>query len=340
MSTLQVRVTTIEDMKEHPNADALEIAIVGGWQCCVPKGQYQIGDKAIYFPPDTVLPDEWIESFGIAAYTSKGRIRQARLRGEPSFGLVVKPADESWEVGTDVADYYGATKYDPPVKFSAADAEEDHPLFLKYTEVENLRNFTEVFETGEQVVISEKLDGTNVRVGIIEGQRMAGSRQLRRKEPEEGAEAYGNNTYWFPWTLQNVVRLLEEYAKQHAQVILYGEVYGRGIQKLQYGQKGKAFAAFDMLVDGNFLDYPQFLDLMTQYDIPTVPVQEPQPYSLDMVKEQSVGNTDVGGGHIKEGVVIRPIQERTNPRIGRVIMKYVSDDYLLKKKDKDDVTDQ
>ena len=32
--------------------------------------------------------------------------------------------------------------------------------------------------------------------------------------------------------------------------------------------------------------------------------------------------------HIREGVVVRPSVERYNPKVGRVVMKYVSDDYL------------
>ena len=70
--------------------------------------------------------------FGVTQYLSKGRIRCARLRGEPSFGLAVKP-DADWPDGADVAAHYGATKYEPPVKIDAGDAERGHPLFARYT---------------------------------------------------------------------------------------------------------------------------------------------------------------------------------------------------------------
>jgi hypothetical protein len=42
-----------------------------------------------------------------------------------------------------------------------------------------------------------------------------------------------------------------------------------------------------------------------------------------------MGNAD----HIREGVVVRSLQERTNPKIGRVILKYLNDDYLFKKEE-------
>jgi hypothetical protein len=35
---------------------------------------------------------------------------------------------------------------------------------------------------------------------------------------------------------------------------------------------------------------------------------------------------------MREGVVVRPEKERTDPRVGRVVLKYVSDDFLLRGK--------
>ncbi len=36
--------------------------------------------------------------------------------------------------------------------------------------------------------------------------------------------------------------------------------------------------------------------------------------------------------HIREGLVVRPLQEQTDPKIGRVLLKYVSDSYLFGEK--------
>jgi hypothetical protein len=41
--------------------------------------------------------------------------------------------------------------------------------------------------------------------------------------------------------------------------------------------------------------------------------------------------------HMREGVVVKPARERTDPKVGRVILKYVSDTYLFG--DKTDFTD-
>ena len=94
MSSLLVPVTVIEAITPHSNADVLELAHVLGWQPVVKKGEYHVGDRVVYFPPDTMLPLAVSERFGVTKYLSKGRIRCAKLRGEPSFGLVVKPDSE------------------------------------------------------------------------------------------------------------------------------------------------------------------------------------------------------------------------------------------------------
>ncbi len=99
-------VALIEKILPHSNADALELAHVLGWQLVVKKGEHQVGERVVYFPIDTLLPVELSERFGVTQYLSKQRIRCARLRGEPSFGLVVKPDNEDWQVGENVAEHY------------------------------------------------------------------------------------------------------------------------------------------------------------------------------------------------------------------------------------------
>ncbi|HEU5383980.1 MAG TPA: RNA ligase (ATP) [Ktedonobacteraceae bacterium] len=337
MSSLIVPVTTIEAIKPHSNADSLELAQVLGWQLVVRKGEYQVGEHIVYFPIDTLLPLEVSERFGVTKYLSKQRIRCAKLRGEPSFGLAVRP-DQDWPLGENVADFYGARKYEPPVRVTAGDAETDHPLFVTYTEIENMRNFPTILEAGERVIVSEKIHGTCTRVGCIEGELMAGSKQVRRKRPPE--DRFVGSTYWFPFSLEAVRKLIEDLASKHSQVILFGEVYGSKIQSFHYGCMGTlGFRAFDLLLDGHYMDWPDFLELCTQYNVEAVPALATLPFSLDEVKRYSEGKTQLMAqdAHIREGVVVRPVRERHDPRVGRVILKYVSDTYLFG--EKSDYTD-
>jgi hypothetical protein len=70
-------------------------------------------------------------------------------------------------------------------------------------DVENLRHFPDAFALGEPVILSEKVHGTSGRIGMVEGEWMAGSMGLRRKRPAD--DAMSLSTYWFPYTLASGV---------------------------------------------------------------------------------------------------------------------------------------
>ncbi len=63
------------------------------------------------------------------------------------------------------------------------------------------------------------------------------------------------------------------------------------------------------------------------------------PFSLDAIRCYSEGKTQLMAkdAHIREGVVVRPLRECNDPRVGRVILKYISDSYLFG--EKSDYTD-
>lgn len=349
MSKLVVDVTTISKIRAHGSADRLEIAEIKGWQVCVGKGQFEEGQVVIYFPPDTVLPRFVTDAMNVTnymprvdrdrTYQFRGRVKQVRLRGEPSFGLVVLPLSDEWEVGEDVADAYGATKYEPPVRPDGGDSEPTHPLFVRYTDIENMRNFPDVLEEGEEVVITEKIHGTNCRVGMVPeddgvgSKFIAGSHNLQRKRPDDN-DGFEANLYWYPFCIESLTTLFYHIntSRGYSQIILFGETYGKKVQKSHdYGEMtGLQFRAFDLYANGNYLDYNDKQAIFNDFDIPMVPVLYRGPFSLDKVREFSSGQTTIGDAtHIREGVVVTPVKERRDPKIGRVILKYVSDEHLL-----------
>lgn len=355
MSTIKVEVTRISDVRPHANADALELATVGGWQVCVKKGVYRDGDPVVYFEQDTVLPREIADRLGVTQYMKErvdidGQrvliIHRVRLRGEPSFGLVIPP-EPGLEVGDDVAGFYGAVKYEPPLRTTAGDAAPSDPRFPAYTDIENMRSYPETIFEGEEVVATEKVHGTNCRVGfvvdVVDGERiyrpMAGSKGMGRKEPPD-RDAARLNTYWYPTTLPGVESLLGElFAQGRRQAVLYGEVYGQGIQSYTYGEKGVAFRAFDLMIDGQFLDYPDFVDLCEKHGVEMTPLVYRGPFSLSILKRVSEGDSLVGGAHGREGVVVKPVRERQDVKIGRVVLKYIGDAYLFGKAGEQETTD-
>ncbi len=350
MSTIKVHVTKIDEIRPHPNADKLEIAIVGGWQACVRKDAHKAGKEVVYFEPGTVLPETVADTLMIKPYLSNKTdvdgnkvlvVHRVKLRGESSFGLVIHPP-LGVALGDDVADRYGANKYIPPIKNTCGDAMENHYLFPQYTDIENMRNYPTIFKDGEEVVATEKAHGTSQRSGFVaeDGQMvlMAGSKTMRRKPPEP--EATTRSTYWYPMSLHSVKEFLADmYDQGHQQVIIFGEVYGSGVQDFNYGLNGLGFAAFDIMVDGKYVDCIRFSGLCAQYKIPHVPPLYRGPFSLQTIEGLSCGPSQIGGSHGREGVVVKPVIERDDPGIGRVILKYVGDDYLFRRGNEQDTTD-
>ena len=128
MSSHPVQIVTIGEIMEHPNADRLEIAKVGdtAWQTIVGKGSYQKGDQAIYIPIDSLL-DSILEDHLFPSDSkiklSKSRVRSIKIRSALSQGMLVGIDDElttlfpslaNKQLGDDVGDVIGVTKYEPP----------------------------------------------------------------------------------------------------------------------------------------------------------------------------------------------------------------------------------
>ena len=161
---------------------------------------------------------------------------------------------------------------------------------------------------------------------------MAGSMRLRRKRPEDNNMAL--NTYWFPWTIDSVRNMLESLSEKWQQVILYGEIYGSGIQK-GYGYDrtpGKlGFRVFDLMLEGDYQCYAVMKGLCLEFGVEMVPALYEGPFSIEAIRKVAGGMTTVGDSNIREGVVIKPVSERRHPQVGRLAMKYLSDDYLLSK---------
>lgn len=355
MSTVKVEVVPIADVRPHSNADSLELATVGGWQMCVKKGQYKNGDPVVYVEPGTSIARAVAERLNVVTYLSEKVnidgdrvlvVKSVKLRGEPSFGLIITP-EPGMKIGDDVAAHYGAQKFMPPVRVQAGDSAPADSRFPSYTEIENMRSYPLVFNDGEEVVVTEKIHGTNCRVGFVVDAKvlprqmtlMAGSKGLRRKQPPDEA-AMRTNTYWFPFTLPTVNALLRELFDGGAnQAILYGEVFGLGIQAYTYGKKTVTFRAFDLMLNGKYLNYDEFKALCDKHAIETVPVVWRGPFSLAQIKKLSEGPSLVGGPHGREGVVVKPTTERIDPTIGRVVLKYIGDAYLFGKAAEQDTTD-
>ncbi len=349
MSSLIVKVREIEEVLPHPNGDRLEICVLGGWKVISQKGLRKKGDKVVYFPPDSVLSQEWVDKMEITKYTapvhsSSGvsyRIRAIRLRSEPSYGHIHTP-DQDWALDTDVSEFYGVTKWEPPLSCVDGDAASPVAAFHKYTNIENWNNFPGVFVDGEEIAIKEKLHGMSNRLGKIRvadengnesWEYMAGSHEVRRKE----IDAKGRKSeFWGPMT-QKIKDLLDHLCNDSNNVIIFGELIGT--QDMRYGLRNdeRGFRVFDISINGKYIDYDELNTILKQYNVYGVPHLYRGPYSRAIIEGYTDGPTTCCKSEDikekfkgREGIVFRPVMETIHddlPGDRRKILKSVSVDY-------------
>lgn len=361
MSQLIVEITKVLEINEHPAADRLELVTIKGWSVVVQKDILHVDDLVIFIPPDSVLPASLHEYLGITKYcaalpksfnTDARRVKAARLRGAVSYGTIMTLASfkdyqiqklgysTQYPENTNMKDILGITKWEPPVKSTQGDVLRDNIDFPKYTSIEHWGNYPDVIKEDEQVVITEKIHGTSNRLGIIldENEKgikspilVAGSHNTRRKRYDKNDNEC---LYWMPFTKYPLLKkmLSDLFNIYQKPVIVYGEIYGDGIQDMTY-EGGKNFRIFDIMIDGKYIMWDNVIALCNQYEVPCVPTIYKGTYNKDKVRELTDGPCVIcenPGGKFKgrEGIVIKPLVDRDDPLIGRVILKSVSADYL------------
>lgn len=89
-------VVLIDEIMPIEGYDRVELARVGGWWCIVQKGQFQVGDPAIYFEVDSKVPSDR-ECFAFLA-KRKYKIKTIKMCGVISQGLLMHAEDFGWEI--------------------------------------------------------------------------------------------------------------------------------------------------------------------------------------------------------------------------------------------------
>lgn len=327
MSEWHVRVAEIGKVGKHPNADRLEITHVDNYPVVIGAGSFQPGDLAVYIPVDSVLPPT-TEFENVYKYTSKGRVKAAKLRGIFSMGILhALPDVHAIELPDDIAGWYGITKYEPPAEIiMGGDALPDDGKLPKYTDIEGLRRYPNILEEGELCVITEKLHGACARFGVIDGQFYVGSKNQR-------LDPTGNNA----WArAAREIELKERLSTFFENYVFFGELLG--VQDLKYGHMAGELSLrfFDILnlKTGQYLDASDLAETLSQLGLASVPILGLWTWDSEhtgLVYGWAEGHTWIDGAdHIREGIVVKPVKERWHPEVGRVILKLAGTGYLTR----------
>jgi len=354
-------IAKINEVKAIEGADNIEQAVIGGWNCIVKKGSHKVNDLVGVATTDAVIPQGLADAIGIANYLRKGnRVRTVKLRGVYSECLVIPdqflPIGINYE-GKDLMEALKISKYEPPVKqIQLASGRKikyrDNQNFHIYYKFPNLKNVAGMFTEQDEVQITRKIHGTNARYGIVRKSKLSfwdkvrkffriadewvdyeyvyGSHNVEKGSDSQGfystdvwrtiAEKYGIKERL--WSLSK--RLGASYVGEG--IILYGEIYGAGIQKnYEYGLTDIQFVGFDVKINGEYFSTDMaHLSISVDLELPHVEVLYEGLWNQE-IQDKFVFNNFIEGTKIPhEGIVIKHISGERQK-----VAKVINPDYLI-----------
>jgi len=340
MSLFEVAAREIDTVSVHPNADRLELATVKGltFQFVVPKGSLKAGDHVVYFPIDSILPDALATKMGVKNYLAgklKDRVKTAKLRGCISQGIVTTPEIAGLtnpEINKDYKDVLGVTKFEPPVVPCHAGNLLPLPSGVSSYDIEGADNFPDVVELlmDQLVYISEKLEGTNwSATKAADGKVFVSQHNYTIQEiPDK------QHDFWAIARKQGLLTYLDLLAGRYPgqDVTIRGEMLGPGIQKNIYKLKETEVRLFDFEVGGHPAESLAFLSAAVHDGFKSVPMLSKDKTLREWLEGKSLQEASNGksvlADTIREGIVIKPMTEQRHPKIGRLMIKQRSPEYL------------
>lgn len=313
-----------ERIGKHPNADTLSILSVDGCPVIFRTGEFNTGDLAVYIPVEAVVPIHLVPFLKTKESQTETRIKAKRLRGIFSMGLLIAPPI-ALEEGQDAAGLLGITKYVEPIPLHMATENACAPsVTAPHYDIESHRKYHGVYGGDELVVVTEKIHGCNSRFVFTDGELKVGSHSNWKKEND-------TNLWWRiakQHGLADKLRAFPDY-------VIYGETFGQ-VQDLHYGCKQNElfFAIFDVFDSkaGKWLDWEDVEAIAWSLDIPTVPVLYKGFYLPELILPLCEGKTVwPGADNIREGIVIKPVVNGYDVKLGRKITKLVGEGYLTRK---------
>jgi RNA ligase (TIGR02306 family) len=357
-------VGVIGEIRPIEGADNIELAIVNGWHAITKKGEYKVGNKVVIATTDAVIPVELSDSMGVTNYLRKGqRVRTVKLRGVYSECLIMSknaiPALRKHPTiaeGEDLMELLGIVKYEPPVKMVEMSVGgrkvkyHQNPNFHVYYKFPNLKNVPDLFTEEDKVSITRKLHGTNARYGIVRKKKLSildrikkffgnkwvefdyiyGSHNVEKGSTSQGF--YSTDVWRTVADEYNIQEKLWNYVKKYytperlgTGIVIYGEIYGHGIQKnYDYGLSDIRFAGFDVEVDGVYQPFFTERGVFLELDLPKVDLLYTGPWNKETQDMFVFGNFIEGTKVPHEGIVVKCLSGERHK-----VAKVINPDYLI-----------
>jgi RNA ligase (TIGR02306 family) len=357
-------VARINEIKPIEGADKIELAVVGGWNCIIQKGQYAEGGLVIVATTDAVIPQELSDAMNVTSYLRKGqRVRTVKLKGIYSECLIIPfnmtvgrtKVVKTWKEGDDLMEAMGVFKYEPPVKTISLGGGrkvryQDNPNFSVYYKFPNIKNVPDMFTGNDLVEITRKIHGTNARYGIVKKNKLSIWDKIKRffgdpwvgyefvvgsHNVEKGSDSqgyYDTNVWYEMADKNNLKEKMWNIAKTRgvddigSGMVLYGEIYGAGIQKgYDYGLNEIKFVGFDVSINGKYVDTQKAKYIIeAHFRVPYVPILYMGFWSKTIQDSYVVDNFIEGTKVPHEGIVVKEVSGDR-----RKIAKVINPAYLI-----------
>jgi RNA ligase (TIGR02306 family) len=326
-------IQRIRKLEPIEGADAIEKALVLGWELVVKKGEHQPGDMVVYCEIDSLMPDrpdfEFLKPRGM-------RIRTIRLRGQISQGIIfpltILPPDFEIKENVDCTEVLGITKYELPVPaYLSGKVKGAFPSFMPKTDETRVQVLQELLDKykGQRCCVTEKLDGSSATYYLNNGEFGVCSRKL---------ELYDDDVNSF-WKVARQMNIEEKLRSLNRNISLQGELIGEFVQSNKYklrGQTVRFFNAFD-IDKYESLSCEELVSLLRELDLPGVPVITNDYYlenDVNAIVKMSVIKSTLNPQAWAEGIVIRLHQNTTDFDFsdirGRLSFKAINPEFLLK----------
>jgi len=355
-------VARINEIKPIEGADKIEQGVIGGWNCIIQKGQYKVDDLVAVATTDAVIPQHLSDDMNVTNYLRKGgRVRTVKLRGVYSECLII-PIEKTglfkyeFTEGKDLMDIMYIYKYEPPaVQIQLSSGRKvkyyQNPNFGIYYKFPNIKNVKGIFDENDFVEITRKIHGTNARYGIVKKSKLSIWDKVKRffgneyveyeyvygsHNVEKGSDSQGfystdvwktiADKYNIREKLWEFFKMYKEYYNIKEGIVIYGEIYGAGIQKnYDYGLKDIEYAGFDVTINGEYYDTPKSFDIQAmRLGLPYVPTLGFCRWSQE-IQDKFVFNNFIEGTKIPhEGIVIKAVDGNRHK-----VAKVINPDYLI-----------
>jgi RNA ligase (TIGR02306 family) len=268
---------------------------------------------------------------------------------------VIKTAKE----GDDMMENLGVYKYEPPIKQITLSSGKrirftENEAFRVYYKFPNVKNVPGIFTEEDNVQITRKLHGTNARYGIVKKTKLSFWDKIKKffrladkwihyefavgsHNVEKGSDSQGyyDTNVWYEVAdkykikekLWNYIKVLDSVGDAPDNgIVIYGEIYGPGIQKnYDYGLKELEFAVFDITYNNKY-DSVIHTEYVTKnvLRLPHVPILYIGPWS-QKVQDKHVFNNMIEGTKVPhEGIVIKHVSGERQK-----VAKVINPDYLI-----------